>query len=204
MNELVDKLNERVFEISKKHNLSHLGSCFTAMPILVEIFSAMRPCDKFVLSNGHAGLAYYVALEHYFGVNAESLLVRHGIHPERELGSRIFVSTGSLGMGLPIAAGMAYANRDIDVYCMISDGECAEGSIWEALRFIDDESLVNAKVYLNANGVAAYRHVDSLKLISRVEAFLPSIKVRMTDVNSFIKFPTELSAHYTSAIKINR
>ena len=107
-------------------------------------------------------------------------------------------------MGLPIAAGMAYANRDIDVYCMISDGECAEGSIWEALRFIDDESLVNAKVYLNANGVAAYRHVDSLKLISRVEAFLPSIKVRMTDVNSFIKFPTELSAHYTSAIKINR
>jgi transketolase len=197
MKENIDKLNKRILEISIKHKLSHLGSCFTSLPIIYEIYSKKRPEDKFILSNGHAGLALYVVLEHFYNINAEYLLETHGIHPERDLENFIDVSTGSLGLGIIIATGIALANRNINVYCLISDGECAEGSIWEALRFIDDENLSNIEVHANVNGWAAYKQVDVKKLTNRLKSFLPNINIHYTDVNEVIKFETPLAAHYT-------
>lgn len=197
MKKNIDKLNKRILEISVKHNLSHLGSCFTALPIIYEIYNKKKPEDKFVLSSGHAGLALYVVLEHFYKVDAEYLLETHGIHPERDLENFIDVSTGSLGLGITIAAGIALANRNINVYCLISDGECAEGSIWEALRFIDDENLSNIEVHANVNGWAAYKQVDVEKLINRLKSFLPNVNIHYTDVNEVIKFETPLAAHYT-------
>jgi transketolase len=197
MKKNIDKLNKRILEISVKHNLSHLGSCFTALPIIYEIYNKKKPEDKFVLSSGHAGLALYVVLEHFYNVNAEYLLETYGIHPERDLDQFVEVSTGSLGLGITIAAGIALANRNINVYCLISDGECAEGSIWEALRFIDDENLSNIEIHANVNGWAAYKQVDVKKLTDRLKSFLPNINIHYTDVNEVIKFETPLAAHYT-------
>jgi transketolase len=195
----IDKLNKRILEISVKHKLSHLGSCFTALPIIYEIYSKKRPEDKFVLSSGHAGLALYVVLEHFYGVNAEYLLETHGIHPERDLENFIDVSTGSLGLGITVATGMALANSNIKVYCIISDGESAEGSLWEALRFVDEHSIENIEVHANINGWAAYKPVDTEKLTNRLKAFLPKINIHYTDVNEIIEFETALAAHYTMA-----
>jgi transketolase len=197
MKNTINKLNERILEISIKHNLSHLGSCFTALPIIFEIYNKKKPEDKFILSSGHAGLALYVVLEHFYNVDAEHLLETYGIHPERDLDQFIEVSTGSLGLGITIAAGIALSNPNINVYCLISDGECAEGSIWEALRFIDEENLSNIEVHANVNGWAAYKQVDTEKLTNRLKAFLPSINIHYTDVNEVIKFETPLAAHYT-------
>ena len=120
MNTNIDKLNKRILEISIKHKLSHLGSCFTTLPIIYEIYSKKRPEDKFVLSNGHAGLALYVVLEHFYNVDAEHLLETYGIHPERDIENFIDVSTGSLGLGITIATGMALANSNIKVYCIMN------------------------------------------------------------------------------------
>lgn len=197
MKENINKLNKRILEISIKHKLSHLGSCFTALPIIYDIFQNKKPEDKFVLSSGHAGLALYVVLEHFTGVDAEYLLETHGIHPERDLENFIDVSTGSLGLGITIATGMALANPNIDVHCLISDGESAEGSVWEALRFIDEQRLSNIKVHANVNGWAAYKPVDTEKLTNRLKSFLPSINIHYTNVNEVIKFETPLAAHYT-------
>jgi transketolase len=197
--EVLDKLNQRIFDISVSHKLSHLGSCFTALPIIFEIFETKKPEDKFVLSSGHAGLAYYVVLEHFYGVDAEHLLETHGIHPERDLENHIDVSTGSLGLGITIATGMALADQSIKIYCLVSDGECAEGSVWESLRFIDEHEIKNIEVYANVNGWSAYKTVDSEKLVNRLTSFLPSINIRYTDVNDIIEFPTPLSAHYEMA-----
>lgn len=199
MNKTLEKLNNRVLELSIKHNLSHLGSCFTTLPIILEIFEKKRKEDRFVLSNGHAGLSYYVILEHFTGVDAEMLLVKHGIHPERDIENGIEVSTGSLGLGLTIATGMAVANPNTTVYCIISDGESAEGSIWESLRFIEENNISNIEVYVNINGWAAYKPVDSDKLSNRLKAFLPTINLRYMDVNETIEFETPLAAHYTMA-----
>jgi len=197
MKNIIDKLNKRILEISIKHNLSHLGSCFTALPIIFKIYSKKKPEDKFVLSSGHAGLALYVVLEHFHNVDAEHLLETHGIHPERDLENFIDVSTGSLGLGITIATGIATSNPNINVYCLISDGECAEGSIWETLRFIDEENISNIEIHANVNGWAAYKPVDTEKLTNRLKAFLPSINIHYTDVNEVIKFETPLAAHYT-------
>ena len=69
-----------------------------------------------MLSSGHAGLALYVVLEHFYGIDAEHLLKTHGIHPERDLENFIDVSTGSLGLGITIATGIALSNPNINVY----------------------------------------------------------------------------------------
>lgn len=197
MKENINKLNKRILEISIKHKLSHLGSCFTALPIIYEIYSKKKLEDKFVLSSGHAGLALYVVLEHFHGVDAEHLLETHGVHPERDLENFIEVSTGSLGLGITIAAGIAIANSNINVYCLVSDGECAEGSIWEALCFIDEENLSNIEIHANLNGWAAYKPVNTEKLTNKLKAFLPNINIHYTNVNEVIQFETPLAAHYT-------
>ena len=139
MNNIINKLNERILEISIKHKLSHLGSCFTALPIIYEIFLEKQATDKFVLSSGHAGLALYVVLEHFYGVAAEHLLETYGIHPERDLENFIDVSTGSLGLGITIATGIAVANPNITVYEPLS-----------YMRFLN--FMKNAKVFLTNFG----------------------------------------------------
>lgn len=199
MKQDLNKLSKRILEISIKHNLSHLGSCFTALPIIYEIYSKKKLEDKFILSSGHAGLALYVVLEHFYKVDAEHLLEKHGIHPERDLENFIDVSTGSLGLGITIASGIALSNPKIDVYCLISDGESAEGSIWEALRFLDENEIKNIRVYANINGWAAYKKVDTQKLSDRLKSFFPQINIRLTDVNDTVDFETPLAAHYAMA-----
>jgi len=199
MKHIIDKLNKRILEISIKHNLSHLGSCFTALPIIFEIYNKKKPEDKFILSSGHAGLALYVVLEHFHNIDAEHLLETYGIHPERDLDQFVEVSTGSLGLGITIAAGIAVSNSNINVYCLISDGECAEGSIWEALRFIDENQIKNIEIHANVNGWAAYKPVNSDKLTQRLKSFLPGINIHYTDVNEIIQFETSLAAHYVMA-----
>ena len=198
-NQTIHKLMYRLIEISIKHKLGHIGSCLTTLPIIYDIYSNKSHRDKFVLSSGHSGLALYVVLEYFYGVNAEDLLEKHGIHPDRDLDNFIDVSTGSLGLGLTVATGIALGDDSINVHCIISDGECAEGSIWEALRFISDYPVKNIKVYCNMNGWSAYQKVDTEKLERRLKSFLEDIVICKTDVNEILQWDSELSAHYTTA-----
>lgn len=156
-------MKERILEISKKLGLSHLGSCVSMIEILEAIYETKKPNEKVVLSNGHAGLALYCALEKYEGKNAEELFHKHGVHPHRDEENGIYCSTGSLGQGLPIAVGMALADRNKRVFCTISDGEMMEGSIYEALRIMGEQRLTNLRVIVNANGWGAYRQIDANK-----------------------------------------
>lgn len=160
-------LKKRILEISYPRKLSHLGSCLTAVDIIDDIFKIKKPEEKFILSSGHAGLALYVVLEKYFKLDAEKIFEHHGVHPDRCVECKIDCSSGSLGNGLPIAVGMALADRTKDVYCLISDGECSEGSIWEAMRIAWEQKLDNLKVYLNYNHWAAYRPTDNTWIPAR-------------------------------------
>lgn len=186
----MNELQERIIGISKKHRQPHLGSCLTSVDIIDEIFARKKEDERFILSSGHAGLALYVVLEKYKGVDAEELFLKHGTHPNRD--EHIDCSTGSLGMGLMIAVGMALADRSKDVYCLISDGECFEGAIWEASNVITKYNVTNIKIYLNYNGLAAYQEVDENFLL-KMQCILPLI-IRRTHVEQFGL--TGLSAHY--------
>ena len=188
-------LKNRILEIAYKHKLSHLGSYLSAVDIIDEIYSTKSPEDIFILSSGHAALALYVVLEKYEGKNAEELFIKHGGHPHRNENDGIYCSTGSLGLGITVAVGRAIAKPGRKVHVLISDGETAEGSVWEALRFIKESNLSNIEVYVNVNGYAAYDKVDVTYLVDRLKTFLPSINIRHTSVNQF-PFLRGLNAHY--------
>lgn len=185
----------RIIDITYQERLSHLSSCLSAWPIIHEIYEEKSQDEVFILSNGHAGLALYCELEARYGIDPVMLLHKHGIHPGKDLMNKIWCSTGSLGSGLPIAVGHAIADRTKNVYCMISDGEAAEGSIWESLRFINSANLANMKVFANINGMSAYEYIDVDDLTKRLMAFLPSIHIRVSKPPEF-SFATGLLTHY--------
>lgn len=161
---MMNPLHRRILDISYRHKLSHLGSCLGAVDIIDEIYAERQPDEPFLLSCGHAGLALYVVLEKYLGKDAEDLFKRHGVHPTKNLNDGIYCSTGSLGQGISIAVGRALANRDRKVWCLISDGECAEGVVYESLNFALRHKLDNLKVYCHSNGYAAYRETYGINL----------------------------------------
>jgi transketolase len=186
---------ERIIAISKKLGHNHIGSSLTALPIIEEIFEKKKPDEKlFVLSNGHAALA--LACVMFEDDKKVEEIIGKCMHPTSDWA----IPTGSLGHGLGIAVGMALSERkgekwDKNVYCLISDGECAEGSIWESLRIAHELNLNNLKVYCNANGWASYKEVDLDLLETRLKTFFPVEFRRTIQEEPFIG----LNGHYGKA-----
>ena len=191
----MNSLHRRILDISYKKNLSHLSSCLTAVDIIDEIYKERKNDEPFVLSQGHTGLALYTVLEKHNGVDAEMLFDKHGVHPNRDEELGLYCSTGSLGCGLPIALGMAAANERRNVYCLISDGECAEGSIWESLMIKKKYKINNLIIYVNINGSSAYDLVDVKDLKERLWSFDSNIRVRDTNVDDY-PFLSGIDGHY--------
>lgn len=180
------KLRTRIIELSFQKKLSHLGSCVTVVDILDALYSVKKKRDEVVLSSGHAALALYVVLEKY-GLLASEIIPTLYIHPDRSVENNISVSTGSLGQGLPIAVGMALASPEKHFYCVVSDGECSEGSIWESISLIVSLKIRNLTVIVNANGYGAYREVETSQLKAQFEGFGCVV--------------TEVDGHDSSALK---
>ena len=192
----MDKLYRRLLDICYENKLHHLGSYFSCLHIIDSIYKNKDQDDIFILSNGHAVVALYIVLEHYYGLNAQELLEKYGEHPKRNELDHIHCSTGSLGMGICVAVGRAVGNPNRHVHVMISDGESNEGSVWEALRYIHDANVKNITVHVNANGWAAYDPVDVSLLETRMKAFCPSVEFHKTTVEYFGL--EGLHAHYTN------
>jgi transketolase len=166
----------------------------TVYPILEKIYNEKNDEDIVVLSSGHAGLAQYVLIEkHNKNINAEDLLHKMGIHPIRDTQNGIHVSSGSLGCGILVAVGLAIANKNRNIYCILSDGECAEGSVWEALSFCKNNNISNIKIHVNINGFSAYDPVNRNYLEDRLKIFYPDIIVHQTTNPEYLG---DLNAHY--------
>lgn len=172
---LLNKMEHRILDISYRKKLSHLSSCLTSLRLIDNIYKIKKEKDIFVLSNGHAALALYVVLEKVYFLDAEKLFDKHGVHPNRDLGDKIYASSGSLGSAITLAVGMALADRSRLVYVLMSDGECAEGSVWEALRIAGELRLENLRITVNANGTGAYGKVDRELLDARLQYFFPTL-----------------------------
>jgi transketolase len=186
------RIRRIVLEQSKRANVGHIGSCLCVVEILSALYEHILRIadpqdpdrDRFVLSKGHAGLALYAVLVAK-GWIAESELdsfcgpdSNYGVHPEAVVPGIDF-STGSLGQGLSMAAGAALAARlqgsERRVYCLISDAECNEGSIWEAAMFAAHHRLTNLTAIVDYNGQQALGRtcevLDSGNLSDRWGAF---------------------------------
>ncbi len=158
--------------VGKKGHLG--GSCSITDVLTALYFSKMKhdpnnpkweERDRFVLSKGHAALAQYAALAEcgYFPKEElDRLKVLGSIlqgHPEMDYTPGVEANTGSLGQGLSIASGMA-AGLKLDgkpnrIYCVVGDGEIAEGQIWEAAMAAAFYKLDNLVAILDKNGIMA-------------------------------------------------
>jgi len=189
-------LERRILQLSDKYHLGHIGSCLSSVDLIDFIYTKKRKKDIFVLSPGHMALAWYVVLEKYNHIDAEALLIKHGGHPNRDPENGITCSAGSLGLAATVAVGMAIANPKKTVYCLVSDGECAEGSIWETLRFASDKPVKNIKFYVLINGYSATTEIDKGNLIRRLKAFSSrNIKTCFTD-SDIRGLCSGIEAHY--------
>lgn len=172
--ELQDAANRmRISSIEQTHkaNSGHPTSSVSAAEIVSTLFfGEMRydvkhpkheAADRFVLSKGHACPILYAAWEEAGLLSHEQVLTLRDInsdlegHPTPRL-NFIDVATGSLGQGLSCAAGLAYTGKHIDkasyrVYCLLGDGESAEGAVWEAAAFSSHYHLDNLLAIVDCN-----------------------------------------------------
>ncbi|HHT43510.1 MAG TPA: transketolase [Firmicutes bacterium] len=168
-------LRYRIVKMIGPEEKGHLGgSCSIADVVTALYFHKMRhdpkqpklrTRDRFLLSKGHAALVQYAALAEcgYFPLSELDTLKELGSrlqgHPDMMKLPGVEANTGSLGQGLSIASGMAAALKldglDSKVYCVVGDGEMAEGQIWEAAMAASFYKLDNLVAILDRNGLQA-------------------------------------------------
>lgn len=191
----MNQLEKRIIDISYKYGLSHISSCLTAVNIIDRIYSVKKADEPFVLSSAHASVALYVVLEKWHFKDAEELWKKHGTHCNRDVQDGIWASGGSLGHGIGIAVGLALADRERNVYVLMSDSECSEGSVWEALRIAGEQRLENLRISVNANGWGAYSKIETEMLDTRLQMFYPTL-VEKTNLYNFPAYLNGQGGHY--------
>lgn len=132
--------------------------------------------DRFILSKGHAGVALFsvLAMKGFFDrkLLGSSCHLGNplGGHPDMVKVPGVDASTGSLGHGFPYGAGIAFAGKqhqkDYKVYCLLGDGECQEGSIWEAAIFSAQHQLDNLIAIIDYNKLQAIDFLDNVGSLS--------------------------------------
>lgn len=176
MEKMASNIRKMIVNAAEHCNGSiHWGGCLSCIEILLSIIAdnsnilslnngvELDKRDALVISKGHVGLAYYTVLEEVGILNHSFAdeFQKNGSQFTEELTMNqelsIECSTGSLGIGFPYAVGLAlrsqkkgYMNR---VYCVVGDGECDEGSIWEALMLSSQLKLTNLILVVDRNGL---------------------------------------------------
>ncbi|MEY8283726.1 transketolase [Lachnospiraceae bacterium 50-23] len=177
MNELKMQANiirKDILEMIYNIKSGHLGGSFSMVEILTALYfdemnydpknPALAERDRFILSKGHTAPALYAALANAGYFPKEKLLssfrridsMLQG-HPDMNKTPGVEMTSGSLGIGLSAANGMAlglkHKHIDARVYCMIGDGEINEGQIWEAAATASHYHLDNLAVFIDVNGL---------------------------------------------------
>ncbi|CAK0761390.1 Apulose-4-phosphate transketolase subunit A [Azospirillaceae bacterium] len=190
--QLARRLKAHVLRMVHHANASHVGSCLSSADIVAVLYHSILRVfpeqpehpdrDRFILSKGHAAALLYAALAER-GFFPRDWLERYcedgaplAGHATRHGAPGVEVSTGSLGHGLPIGCGMAWAarhdRRSSRVFVLLSDGEMDEGSNWEAVLFAGHQKLAGLTAIIDFNGLQGFGAVnDVLNLEPLVDKF---------------------------------
>ena len=176
-----------LLSLYKKANAGHIGSSLSCLDILIFLyFKQLNAADKFVLSKGHAAAALYTVLAKAGRINKKLLdsfymdgtfLAAHT--PCNRQIKEIIFGTGSLGHGLSLSSGLAFAtkftNKKYNIYTILSDGDCDEGSTWEAALFASQHKLSNLIAIIDNNGLQGFGRTtdvfDLEPLVDKWESF---------------------------------
>lgn len=190
----VQRLEDLAFEMRKMlldlcvkyEGAVHIGGDLSMTDLLIGLFHhglnvnpeeiRMPDRDRFILSKGHGAVCMYIAmcLRGFFDYDEivrtyGKLDSAYGMHPCRVQLPALECSSGSLGHGLPMAVGMAFAAKSRKqkhrVYCMVGDGESCEGSIWEAAIAARSKELGNLIVVVDRNKQMMCSHTEEVTVL---------------------------------------
>jgi transketolase len=195
LTEIARRIRRELVQMSHAARAPHLGSCLSCVDILVAAYWSVLDVnpsqpnadgrDRLILSKGHGAAALYATLAHrgFFPLEDLAKFNQPGSNlPEQPSpggAPGIEAATGSLGHGLSIGLGMALAARikrlPYRVYVVLSDGECNEGSVWEAAMFAAAHQLSNVVAIVDFNRWQATGRSEEIMAISpladKFEAF---------------------------------
>jgi transketolase len=175
LEEKANLARRQVLEMCARTGTGHIASSYSCTEILVALyyggilrFDSSKPDwperDRFILSKGHGGIALYPILAElgFFPISELETFCqpggRLGSHPESRIPG-VETVTGSLGHGLGIASGLALCakmdGKDYSTFCLMGDGECYEGSVWEAAMFAASRNLNNLVAIIDRNQISA-------------------------------------------------
>lgn len=173
--ELAKRIRIDAIKMVNHAHASHIGSVLSCVDIVAVLYSdvmlfdpnnpRLPGRDRLVLSKGHSGVAIYSALAEV-GFFSPELLSTYGdngsmfsCHVSHKKVPGVEVSTGSLGHGVCVACGMALdaklKHKEHHVYCIVGDGECNEGSVWEMALFSSQYHLNNFTIIIDRNNMQA-------------------------------------------------
>lgn len=165
---LQEELYLSLIELLFNSHSGHIGSCLSCMDILIQTWLfEMKPEDTFILSKGHAAPALYIVLNKLGIISNKDLQTFHkdatklpAHTPNGHYKKEIPFPTGSLGHGLSLSCGIAeglihQGRISSKVYCLVSDGECNEGQLWEAAQFASARKLSNLIILIDRNQIQA-------------------------------------------------
>ncbi len=178
--ELAARIRRDVVQMTHDGNSSHVGSCLSMADAAAVLYGHVlrvdpdnpewEDRDRFVLSKGHAGACVYAALAEsgFFPLSKLKTHYQDGSDLSGHVSHKgipgVEVSTGSLGHGLGIGTGLAYGaaldGHEWRTYVLMSDGECDEGSVWEAALFAAHHGLGNLTAIVDYNKIQSLARVD--------------------------------------------
>jgi transketolase len=183
--DLAAKIRRHALRMANRGGSGHLASSLSMADLLAVLYGQIMSInpeeplwqdrDRFILSKGHAGASVYAVLAEcgFFPVEKLDTHCQNGSDLSGHVSHRgvpgIEISSGSLGHGLPIGAGMAYGAKldqgSYRIFVLMSDGECDEGSNWEAILFAAHHSLDNLVAIIDYNKIQALGRVeDTIRL----------------------------------------
>jgi transketolase len=195
---LVKKIRRDILKVSFEAKACHIGSALSCVEILAVLYSdVLKKEDIFIFSKASGVCAFYTILAEKGIINYSEVpdyLKKYPL-PSKEVPGVIW-SGGSLGHGLPVAAGMALADRKRKVYCLISDGELQEGTTWETALFANHHKLANLTVIIDRNQFQACGATEDILKLEPLKAKWQTFgwQTQEIDGHNFAKLETALKA----------
>ncbi len=203
----IKKLEKKALNLRQKTFLefirkgeAHLGGSFSMIEILIYFYEIEKKVnDKFILSKSHASFPLCLLLR------SKGLKPKITTHLEIDEKNGINCTTGSLGHGLPISVGMAFARKKTKkkgrIFCLVSDGECQEGTTWESLLIATKHKLDNLIVIIDYNKIQALSKLEDALPLKNLKAKIKSFNCDCINIQNGHSFKSIKSSF--KKIKIN-
>lgn len=204
LKELAGQIRKDVLKMTYEKKAGFIGTSFSCADILAVLYGKVVKInfkdiekienDVVLLSKGHGASAWYAALANVGAFSKDRLDKEFatsgfamGVHPKRKAVPGVEISSGSLGHGCGIACGIALTKKiqksPARVYVIVGDGECNEGSIWEAMMFAKRYKLDNLTIIIDRNRLQSYGYDEDVLNMGDMAAKMRSFGLHAIEVN---------------------